>query len=66
MKDSRPTVNGDRTCRNCKGLCHMDSVRTTFHSTRQQYYCRSCAELTPVIMSGIKIGTYERVDVISK
>ena len=37
-----PKVYGNRTCRNCKGICHKESWRRQF-GERKPYYCsESC------------------------
>lgn len=33
-----PKLYGNRTCRNCKGICHENSYRRNF-GERKAYYC---------------------------
>jgi len=59
-----PKIYGDRTCQECRGLCHEASIRTTTKPCRQAYFC---SEQCFVRHGGILNDYgYEYVDVQSK
>ena len=69
-------IHGDRICQQCKGICHENSLRTTF-GQRRKYFCSEQCLRTfkgaddwtwPEADDDWKhvVSGYERVEVISK
>jgi len=61
-------IYGIRLCRQCKGICHENSLRETI-GRRKKYYCsKQCCKnyLESIGIDAEWIGMMEKIDVITR